>query len=316
MSTNQEIIRKADIALSDLATAGRLNPQQADSFVRTLIDQPTLLKQVRTVTMASPTMKINKIGFGSRILAPAAQTVGAGDDHTARYATATKPDLSQVELNTKEVIAEVHIPYEVLEDNIEGGNPSVAMQAGAGGLHQTIVDLIGARAALDLEELGIQGDTSSGDAYLAMQNGFLKLATANNVAAGGPISKDVIKAGINTMPTRYLRNRAQLVNFVSVQNETEMRDVYGSRQTALGDAQLQGNLPLYMHGTPIQGVALMPQANGLFTNPLNLIFGIQRNISIEYDKDIRARVFIIVLTARIAFQIEEVNAIVKYTGIS
>jgi hypothetical protein len=69
-------------------------------------------------------------------------------------------------------------------------------------------------------------------------------------------------------------------------------------------------------GSQVRGVPLMPSANGLFTNPLNLIFGIQRNIQIEFDKDITKRVFIIVLTARVALEIEEVNAVVKYTGIT
>ena len=71
MASNQEIVKKADIALSDLATAGRLSVDQTDRFIRTLIDQPTLLNSVRTVAMGTPEMKINKIGFGSRILRPA-----------------------------------------------------------------------------------------------------------------------------------------------------------------------------------------------------------------------------------------------------
>ena len=40
MASNQEIVKKADIALSDLATAGRLSVDQTDRFIRTLIDQP------------------------------------------------------------------------------------------------------------------------------------------------------------------------------------------------------------------------------------------------------------------------------------
>ena len=39
------------------------------------------------------------------------------------------------------------------------------------------------------------------------------------------------------------------------------------------------------------------------------------DITIEYDKDIRARNFIIVLTARVAYEIEEADAVVKYTNI-
>jgi len=310
--TNQEVIvQKADLALSDLETAGKLNPEQTDRFIRTLIDQPTLLNVVRTVAMGAPQMKINKIGFGTRILHPAVSATPLPDN------LRSKPDLGQVQLETKEIIAEVNIPYDVLEDNIERGNVNVPLQTGAGGLHQTIVDLIAERAALDLEELAIQGDTTNvADPYLALQDGYLKMATANVVNVGGAFDKSAVKQALKTMPTRYLRNRSAMSHFVSVDNETEIRDQYGARQTALGDAQVQGLLPVYVYGSKVVPVALMLGTSGLFTDPMNLIFGIQRNIMIEYDKDIRARVFIIVLTCRVDFAIEEVNAVVKYTGIT
>ena len=309
--TNQEVIQKADLALSDLETAGKLNPEQTDRFIRTLIDQPTLLNTVRTVAMGAPQMKINKIGFGSRILHPAVSAIPLPPELRA------KPDLGQVQLETHEVIAEVNLPYDVIEDNIEKGNVNVPLQTGAGGLHQTIVDLIAERAALDLEELAIQGDTTNvGDPYLALNDGYLKQATANVVNVGGSFDKAAVKQGLKTMPTRYLRNRAAMSHYVSIDNETEIRDQYGARQTALGDQQLQGLLPVYIYGSRVVPVALMLGTAGLFTDPMNLIFGIQRNIMIEYDKDIRARVFIIVLTCRVDFAIEEVNAVVKYTGIT
>jgi len=309
--TNQEVIQKADMALAALAAAGKLDAEQTDRFIRTLIDQPTLLASIRTVAMGAPEMKINKIGFGSRVLRPAISATAMADSDRV------KPDLGQVNLATKEVIAEVHLPYDVIEDNIEKGNINVPLQTGAGGLHQTIVDLLAERAALDLEELGIQGDTANlADAYLALQDGYLKLATANVTNVGGVFDKAAVKAALKTMPTRYLRNRSAMSHFVSVDNETEIRDQYGARQTALGDAQVQGLLPVYIYGSKVTPVALMPGPQGLFTDPMNLIFGIQRNIMIEYDKDIRARVFIIVLTCRIDFAIEEVNAVVKYTGIT
>lgn len=311
MKRNQDLIQKADIALSDLSTnGGLLNPEQTDRFIRTLIDSPTILNRCRVVTMSAPSRKINKIGFGSRILRPAvsATALSSGDR--------VKPDLSKVELNTKEVIATVYLPYDVIEDNIEGGNINVPLQTGAGGLHDTIVTLIAERAALDLEELGIQGDTASGDTYLALQDGWLKLSSVNVVsAAGATISKNLLKAGVKAMPDKYLRNRADLAHFVSVDNETEYRDTYANRQTALGDAMLQGTSPMYAFGSQVVGVPLMPQASGLFTNPMNLIFGFQRRITIEYDKDIEARLFKIVLTARVALAIEETNAVVKYTTI-
>lgn len=307
---NADLIKKSDLVLSEIAANGRLSVAQTDRFIRTAIDQPTLLKQTRTVAMNGPEMKINKIGFGSRILRAAVEATPLSQ------ADRSKPTLGMVPLLTKEVIAEVRLPYQVIEDNIERGSITGAPDAGAGGLHQTLVDMMAERAALDLEELAILGDTTSGDPYLALQDGFLKLATANVVAVGGPLTKAAFKAGIRAMPDKYLNNRGQLVHLVSVDNETEMRDQYANRATSLGDANLTGNTALSLFGSKIVPVALMPLATGLFGDPRNLIFGIQRNIFMEYDKDITARVFIIVLTARIAFAIEEVNALVKYTGIT
>lgn len=308
---NKDLLKKADLALSDLATAGRLDAEQTDRFIRKLLDTPTILQNCRTVTMNAPQRKINKIGFGTRMLRKGVQ--GTALTESQRY----KAQLEQVQVDTDEVIAEINLPYDVLEDNIERAGTDVALQAGPGGLHQTLVDMMAARAAVDLEELGLLGDSTSGDEYLAMTDGWLKRANVNLVNAGGAsLSKDILKAGVKAMPDKYLRDRTNMIQYVSVDNETELRDTYANRQTALGDAMLQGTTALYMHGSQVRGASAMPSSRGLYTNPLNLIFGIWRNIQIEYDKDIRARSFIIVLTARVGFQIEEAEATVGYQNIT
>jgi hypothetical protein len=118
------------------------------------------------------------------------------------------------------------------------------------------------------------------------------------------------------MPSQYQRNKPALNHFLSVNNETEYRDTLADRGTALGDQMTQGTSPTFAYGSPVIPVALMTEDKGLYTDPLNLIFGIQRQMSMEFDKDITARVYIIVLTARVAFQIEETDAIVAYQNIS
>ena len=141
VASNRELLRKlqkGDISVSDLVSnGGLLNPEQTNKFVRTIIDAPTILNEIRTVQMNSPKLEINKIGFGTRILkpAPASGTALAAADRS-------KPTTSKVTLDTSEVIAEVHVPYDVLEDNIERGN-----------LEDTIMFQIAERTALDLEEL-------------------------------------------------------------------------------------------------------------------------------------------------------------------
>jgi hypothetical protein len=312
-----DLIKKADMTLADLATAGHLSQEQSNQFIRKMIVQPTLLKQARVVTMNAPSRKINKIGFGSRIMRPATSgtALAVGDR--------SKPDLSKIELNTKEVIAEIRLPYDVIEDNIERGNVNFGgagdngSSAANGGLVNTILALIAERAALDFEELALLGDTGSGDAYLALCDGFLKRATSNVVDAGAStISKAVFKAGLKAMPDQYLRNKTAMRHYVSVDNETEYRDTIADRQTALGDATLQGTSPVYGFGVGVEGVSLMPGSQGLLTNPLNLIMGIQRQLSLEVDKIITERMFVIVLTARVDFQIEEEESVVKYTNIA
>jgi len=330
MSSNKEIIQKADFALADLASGGLLNDEQANKFIRDLLVQPTILKQSRTVVMGGPSRQINKIGFGKRILRAATSgtaldtaAITGAFDPAAEATARAKPVTDQVLLNTKEVIAEVRLPYDVIEDNIERGSINAAganssPQPLQGGLKDTLVAMIAERAALDLEELAIKGDESLGaaDPYLDLVDGYLVQATSNTVNVGDNISRTAFKNGLITMPDQYLRNRSALRHYVSHDNEIQYRDTLAQRETAGGDGIIQGYAPVYAFGTMVEPVSLMPEANGLFTFPKNLIFGIQRKISIEVDKIITERQFVIVLTARIDFKIEEENAVVKYTNIT
>ena len=304
MPSNRSIVDKADLAVSDLVSdGGYLNPIQADTFIRMMINQPTLLNEIRVVPMNAPTMEINKIGFASRILnaAPSSGTALAA-------ASRSKPTTDQVTLTTQEIIAEVHIPYDVLEDNVERGS-----------LESTIMTLISERASLDLEELIISGDKLSADAYLALCDGALVQATSNVVdysAAPVAVSKTVFKEGIKTMPNPYLRMRSAMRFYVSPHAEIEYADTLANRETPFGDSKVTGWTPNYAYGVPVKAAALMPNENYIFTYPKNLILGVQRQIMIETDRDIRTRVLIVVLTMRVDIKYEEEEAVVKCVGLN
>lgn len=323
MTTNSSLLRKADLAIADLQqNGGELNPEQGASFIRTLIAQPTIVAMSRVVEMTSPKRKINKIGFGQRIMRKARSGVALTQGQRS------KPTTDQVELNTKEQIAEVRIPYDVMEDNIERATAAnnEASNTGPGGLRQTIIDLIAERAALDIEELALLGDTdytNPGDQddedYLSQLDGWLKLATEEGHvvdAEGRTITKSIFKAGVKAMPSQYKRNRAALHHLLSHNNETEYRDTLADRGTSLGDNMVQGTSTCFAYGSQVHGAALMPEDRGLYLNPMNLIFGIQRQVSMEFDKDITARVYIIVVTLRMDVQIEETDATVAYENIA
>lgn len=311
--SNKSLLQKADLAIADLASGGGLLlPEQSSTFIRTLMDSPTLLSAIRVVPMNSSEKKVDKIGFGQRILRAAVSGTALTQGQRS------KPDFGQVTLNTKEVIAEVRIPYDVMEDNIER---SVAATNGssnspAGGLQSTIVQMIAERAAIDLEELLILGDTASGDSYLALMDGYLKRCSSHVVdSVNAAISRALLVNGVKAMPDKYMRNRAQLLHMVAPNNETDLREAYATRQTALGDANAQGTAPLFIHGSRVAAVPQMPADSGLYTNPNNLLMGIQRQISLEFDKSITERTYIVVLTARVACAVEEVDAAVRYDNI-
>jgi len=295
------LVEKADIAVANLiADGGYLQPEQSDTFIRKLLDEPTIMKQIRHVRMNSPIREIDKIGFDSRILRAATSAVPLPENQRA------KPDLEKLTMTTKEIIAEVNIPYDVLEDNIERA-----------GLEDTIMAMIVERAALDLEELLILGDTSSADSYLALLDGILVSMTSHVVNfADAAISKTLFKNGVLAMPDKFLRNRSALIHVLNPDQLTAYRDTLANRQTILGDKNVEVWSPVFAQGVPVQEAALMTSTEGFFTHPKNLVFGIQRQIQIETDKDIRARVIIIVLTLRCAFMIETEDACVKYTNIA
>lgn len=299
---NQEVINKAEVTIGTLKTGGLMNPTQSSTFIRMVQNAPTLLQDARVIPMDSDAQKIEKIGFGQRILRPGVEgkAVPAND----RVA----PTTSTVELNAKEVIAEVNITYDTLENNIEGD-----------ALQNTIMQMLAERAAVDIEELILNGDTSSSDTYLAQLDGIRKQATSHIVdVAGEPLTRQVFKQGYKAVPPKYLRVPQEFRFYSSPGQEVEWKDKVADRQTNLGDAAVQGGLSSAF-GVPVKGIANMQpyDADGtdvsdiLLTHPKNIILGFSRNIRIEVDKDIRNRKFIIVLTAKLDSKFEEEDAVAK-----
>jgi hypothetical protein len=68
-------------------------------------------------------------------------------------------------------------------------------------------------------------------------------------------------------------------------------------------------------GVGINSAAYMPSDQGMLMIPNNLIIGVQRNMRMEFAKDVRERAFIIVVTMRLAMKFEEEDMVVKITNI-
>lgn len=313
--TEAELIRKADTALSDLINSGGyMQPDQARRFYRKIMDEAVILRDARVVPMTKPKMEINKIGFGSRVLRAANQgSISSPTENGTRGLTRaqrTSPDLSRIQLETDEVIAEINLPYEVLEDNIEGGNIDGTQ------FQQTVLDLLAQRISLDLEEMVILGDTASGDPFLALQDGVLKQSVSNVVNHGNdPMDINLFGSMIKALPTRYHKLLGSMRFYTSKVKEIDYRMTVAQRQTNLGDAVLTGGNQVAALGVPMSSAAYMPNANSVLMNPKNLIIGVQRDIRLEFARDIRERALIMVVTMRLAMKYEEEDMVVKAINI-
>ena len=301
---NRTILQKADLALADLTVGGGLlKPAQAQKFMRLLIKDSPLMQLATVVPMASPKQQISKIKFGSRVLRPGqeATSLGAGDR--------AKPDLSQVELDAKLFKAEVRLSDEVLEDSIERGE-----------LRQTIMEMMAEAISRDMEDVLINGDTLSADPFLAVMDGVLKQATSNVVDAGGnPISKNLLRDVLKTVPSEHLRDKKAMRFLTSVDADLDYRNSLAERATAVGDRLLEGDTPVLYSGVPLQPIPLFPEALGatgdqtslLLCNPKNIHVGIWRNIRIESARDISEGTLKIVATLRFDVKFAEEPGVAK-----
>ena len=302
--SNRTILEKADLALADLtAGGGILKPAQAQKFMRLLIKESVLMKMATVIPMASPKQQISKIKFGSRILRPGQEGTALG------LADRTKPDLTQAELDAKLFKAEVRMSDEVLEDSIERGE-----------LRQTIMEMMADAISRDMEDVAINGDTASPDAFLATLDGLLKQASTNIVdAAGTPLSKDLLRDLLKTLPSEYLRDKKALRFLTSVDADLGYRNTLADRATVAGDRFLEDDTPVLYSGVPVQPVPLWPEALGVgsdqtavvLCNPKNIHVGIWRQIRLESDRDISEGTLKIVATLRFDVKYAEEPGVAK-----
>jgi len=307
-TSNRTLLEKADLAIADLtAGGGILLPVQAQKFMRLLIKQSVLMQMATVVPMPSPKYQVSKIKFGSRILRPGKEGVALAQNER------TRPDLSFLELDAQLFKAEVHLSDEVLEDNIERGE-----------LRQTILEMIAEAAGRDMEELVINGDKTSADPFLAVLDGVIKQSTSHVVdAAGGPLTKNILRDLLKSLPNEYLRDKKAMSYLTSVDADLEYRSSLAERATVGGDKFLEDDTPVLYSGVPVVPVPLFPdnlgagnnQTVALLCNAKNVHVGIWRQIRLETFRDVSAGVLRIVATLRFDVKYADENGTAKAINI-
>lgn len=258
--TNEEILQKAAITTAEIAAAGRLNDAQADRFIDFVIDVTGLQGKVRVVRFRNDKMDIDKIGVGRRVAVPKKEATDPG--------LRRKISTSKITLQPEEIMVPWELSDEFVMENIEGDM-----------IEDTIVRLMATQFSNDLEELYIQGDKLGPvrfeselidggsatevvvDTYLALQNGWLKLAGATHVVDhnGQNIGHQIFSDMIVEMPSKFKRNKRNLKFFASDTTEQLFRNNLAARATGLGDTAATTEINLRPFGIELVPLALLPQ---------------------------------------------------------
>lgn len=304
MLTTKELIAKIDAAMKAITTSDLgssiLRPEKADRFIRTVSEATPVLQAARRLTMNAPTRDIDRVAFTSRILGPATED--------SELTNETKPTFATNQLVAIEVGGVVGLTDNTLEDNIERQN-----------FENTLLDMIAERAGVDLEELFFKGDKSSSDSYLRLTDGWLKLA-GNQLSSSDFDTANVesmFDAMLEAVPKKYFRDPGQWRFYVPWNIADDYRDKLRARNTSLGDEAQTSARPLAYKGVPIEVVPNVPAGNALLVAPMNLVYGIYREIRIEPDRMPKARKTDFVVTLRADCHYEDENAAVRaqgYTG--
>jgi hypothetical protein len=192
---SRELLQKVvDTTQVGAGGGGILTAKQANKFLDYVFDQSVLMHTARVIRMSGPTMDIDKVDIGQRIMRKATEATDDGVN--------ADPTFSKISLVTVKLRLDWELSTEGLEDNIEGSS-----------LEDHVASLMARQTANDLEDLYIHGDTNSADPLLKSLNGFRKRARLGAQvvdAAGATLSRSTFDQGLRALPNKYLQRRSQL----------------------------------------------------------------------------------------------------------
>lgn len=307
------------------AGGGILKPEQASKFIDYMWDEAALTSMVRRVKMNNPAQEIDKIAVGRRLARKASEGVDDGQN--------VDPTFAKISMTTVKIRLDWELTTESLEDNLEGD-----------ALEDHVARLMATQLGNDLEDLYINGDTSSSDALLKSLDGFIKrfLAGAHVVSAGGAkLNKSVFNRIVKEMPRKYLSRRGDLKfltspgllqDFLNVTTDASGGAFLNLQERAYSAQNVNGggggSVFLKPFGVESVEIPLWPEdvtgsysgasgdhGYGVWTFPQNMIIGVQREIKVYREYKPKKDAIEYTVYTRVANQIENLDAAVTVTNI-
>jgi hypothetical protein len=337
MSTAKELLEKVvNTTQIGADSGGIMNAKQANRFLDWVVDQSVLIADARVVRMAEPTVDIDKVNVGQRIMRKATEGVDDGVN--------ADPTFTKISMTTVKLRLDWELTTEGLEDNIEGDS-----------LEDHVGSLMARQTSNDLEDLYIHGDTTDSDALLKSLDGFRKRARADAAvvdAAGANLSRSIFDKALRSLPNKYLQRRNQLrwytssslvqdygwsLSLTATDNALDGTgasapgSTYGDQIInggAIGANGGPGATGVRVFGIPLTEVPLMEETeagdysgatgnHGVveLTFPNNRIIGIQRDITIYREFEPKKDAIEYTQYIRVANQIENAEAYVHVKNV-
>lgn len=137
----------------------------------------------------------------------------------------------------------------------------------------------------DLQDLAFNGDKSSSDEFIKLDDGFLKLAKTNVDTIKHDVTGDIEIADLQTVPVKVAPEQLRVGTYVWVMGKgthTRLQAEVIARPTALGDAVLVNGVLTRLHGYDIELVDHIVDDAVLFTPLENLT--VATGFDVEYSR--------------------------------
>lgn len=292
-----------------------LNRQQANRFIDLVVNESVLMQRVRVVRTNRNKGEINKLDLGTIV------TEGA---HTTSKTSTRTPSEAVVTYDCEKYRSAFDLKTDFIEDNLEGN-----------GIRDTLLTMFSKRIAIDTEMAAIEGDDSlaTGDTQSAENNllgvndGWSKILqaevpAAQQIDAGGKApSKKLYYDMKRAIPSRYRAARPNYVWIVPSGPYDKWMLDWSDRETGGGDTALANGTVPGPWGIPMLEVPLMPEdlsfgtagtdGSEIWLTPLqNLIYFVQRDITIEWDRQPRQDVWEVTIHFRVDFEVENPDLVI------
>ncbi len=262
---NRTLLSKAAIDTATLGTGGKMNPEQSKQFITFMKDYSTFLRSVDFITMQT-TRRVLEYGDVSRRNMRKAKE---NEDNPATGSFSTK----QRELNAVGVIMPYDITFQFMKENIEKGQ-----------INTTLARLFAQQFANDTIDLGFNGDESSIDDFININNGWVCIAEADADthkvnSASFSTKRALFKGLLGEVPSKYFQmyqqeDKSLLKILVSHNVNREYKEELTERNTALGDSLLINGKNVAYDGFEIIPVGFLQDDVQMVTPLKNLAYGV------------------------------------------